>query len=232
MDKFVVEQLLIREGDRRLVDIAFEIDRSTALVGQSGSGKSLTLKALLGMLPTNLDLSLKVKAPFELERGKSVAMVVQNPFTALSPLTTIQKQFFVSPDEAKRYFDMVELDHRLLGRYPSELSGGQLQRVILAFALALKPKLLLLDEPTTALDGRSRDLVMALIARLQKELGFKTLFVTHDIFLSRWFCDTMVVLKEGRVVEWGETETILMNPQEAYTKLLIGSNFKHRGKRA
>jgi len=225
----MVQKLLIKTKERTLVDIAFEIRESLALVGQSGSGKSLTLKALLGMLPSRLSLQMKVEADFELSRGKSVAIVVQNPFTALSPLTKIEDQFFISKNEAKRFLEMVELDGDLLFRYPSELSGGQLQRVVIAMALSSHPKLLLLDEPTTALDSETKKAIMILLKRLQKEMGYKTLFVTHEVEITRMLCEDIAILKDGEIVERGKISEILENPQHAYSKALIASNFKNRG---
>lgn len=228
---FVVKKLLIKDGDKVLVDIAFEIKSSFALVGQSGSGKSLTLKAILGMLPSSLDVEFEYNSSFSLVRGESVAIVVQNPFTALSPLTRINKQFFIGKDEAKRYLKMVELDESLLYRYPSELSGGQLQRVVIAMALSSKPKLLLLDEPTTALDSDSRDSIIALINRLKDEMDFKVLFVTHEVLLTDALCEDIAILKSGKIVESGKTSEVLSDPKEDYSKELINSNFKNRGKR-
>jgi peptide/nickel transport system ATP-binding protein len=228
---FVVKKLLIKDGDRVLVDVAFSIDDSFALVGQSGSGKSLTLKAILGMLPSNLDLLFEYSSPFDLVRGKSVSIVVQNPFTALSPLTRINKQFFINEDEAKRYLKMVELDESLLYRYPSELSGGQLQRVVIAMALSSKPKLLLLDEPTTALDRESRDSIIELINRLKEQMDFRVLFVTHEVLLTSQLCEDIAILKGGKIIESGKTKMVLSNPKEDYSKELIESNFKKRGKR-
>jgi peptide/nickel transport system ATP-binding protein len=228
---FVVKKLLIKDGDKVLVDISFKIDDSFALVGQSGSGKSLTLKAILGMLPNNLDVWFDYESSFDLVRGESVAIVVQNPFTALSPLTKIKSQFFISEDEAKRYLKMVELDESLLHRYPSELSGGQLQRVVIAMALSSKPKLLMLDEPTTALDRDSRDSIIALINRLKKQMDFMVLFVTHEVLLTKELCEDIAILKNGKIIESGKSEEVLANAKEDYSKELINSNFKNRGKR-
>ncbi len=223
-----IKRLKIDSGEKNLVDISFKIDRSLALVGQSGSGKSLTLKALLGMLPSNLKLTLEIDSPFELKRGESVSIVVQNPFTALSPLTKIKDQFFISKDEAKRYLKMVELDESLIYRFPSELSGGQLQRVVIAMALSIKPKLLLLDEPTTALDRDSRDSVIELLNSLKREFGFKILFVTHDLMLTSRLCDDIAILKSGKIVEEGESLSVLHEPKRDYTKELIEANFENR----
>jgi peptide/nickel transport system ATP-binding protein len=228
---FIVKKLLIKDGDKVLVDISFKIDDSFALVGQSGSGKSLTLKAILGMLPSSLDVVFEYESSFKLLRGDTLAIVVQNPFTALSPLTKISSQFFISLDEAKRYLKMVELDESLLHRYPSELSGGQLQRVVIAMALSSKPKLLMLDEPTTALDKESRDSIIALINRLKKQMDFKVLFVTHEVLLTKELCEDIAILKNGKIIERGKSEEVLANAKEDYSKELIESNFKNRGKR-
>lgn len=225
----IVDKLVIKSKDKRLVDLSFEIRDSLALVGQSGSGKSLTLKALLGMLPTSLDVLLDLQSEFVLERGKNVAIVVQNPFTALSPLTKIEKQFFLSKSSAKEFLQMVELEEDVLNRYPSQLSGGQLQRVVIAIALSLKPKLLLLDEPTTALDSQTKMAIMILLKKLQKKMGYKILFVTHEVEITALLCEDIAILKDGIIIERGEIKSVLENPQHAYTKALIGSNFKNRG---
>lgn len=214
-----------------MVDIRFEVRHAFALVGQSGSGKSLTLKALLGMLPKELHADLKVKSDFPLERGKTVSIVPQNPFTALSPLTRIKDQFFQDIETAEKYMAYVELDKNLLFRYPSELSGGQLQRVIIAMALSTQPKLLLLDEPTTALDSRTKESILKLIASLQERIGYKLLFVTHDIEATKLLCEEIAILKEGEIIEEGRVEEVLKHPRTAYAKRLIEANFKQRRKR-
>ena len=228
-----INSLLIKSGTETLVDIEnLPIKKATALVGQSGSGKSLTLKAILDMLPSNLHKSITIDAPFNLEKGSSVSFIPQNPFTALSPLTKISKQFFAPDEKAKELFEMLGLEWSLFNEFPPNLSGGQLQRVIFAIALTNEPKLLLLDEPTTALDAKLRGEVVQILKKLQEKLNFYMLFVTHEINLASKFCDYMVVLKDGKVVESGSVEEVSKSPKEAYTKLLIESNFANREFRA
>ncbi len=223
-----ISKLQITLKEKTLVDIAFEISTSLALVGQSGSGKSLTLKALLGMLPDTMKCSLEHNASFKLEAGKSVSFVPQNPFTALSPLTRIKKQFFTSKERVDELFRQVDLDKELLERFAPELSGGQLQRVVIAMALESSPKLLLLDEPTTALDPKTRVVILDLLKELQKKFGFKILFVTHDMYSAEALCEDICVIKNGQVVERGKMEDIIKNPQQSYTKTLIEANFANR----
>jgi len=228
-----IEELKIETiNDEKLVDISFEIKKTTALVGQSGSGKSLSLKAILGLLPNNLKSSIKIESPFELIRGKTLSFVPQNPFTALSPLTKISKQFFADENRVKELFDMLSLEWRLYNDYPPNLSGGQLQRVIFAMALVNNPKLILLDEPTTALDSDVRNDMINILRELQNRLNFKMLFVTHEINLAASLCEDMVVLKSGKIVEKGKSKDLIKNPKEPYTKLLIESNFENREFRA
>ena len=228
---FRVRKLHIATQEKVLVDIAFEIRRSFALVGQSGSGKSLTLKALLGLLPSTLKVDLDIESDFPLQRGKTLSIVPQNPFTALSPLTRIKDQFFKELSVAEQYMQYVKLDKNLLFRYPSELSGGQLQRVIIAMALSSRPRLLLLDEPTTALDSRTKESILQLIRELQDQMDYRLLFVTHDIDTTRLLCDEIAILKEGKIIEEGRVDTVLRHPKTAYARTLIESNFKYRGKR-
>jgi len=224
---FTCNHLKISTDDKKLVDIDFSFENSFALIGESGSGKSLTLKALLGMLPSTLHVEMDLDG-FLIERGKSVALVPQNPFTALSPLTKIVDQFLISEDEAKKYFEMVGLDTSFLYRFPSELSGGQLQRVVIAFALHVKPKLLLLDEPTTALDIKSKEAILELLKALHVEQKFKLLFVTHDIEAVKGLCENIAIIKEGTIIESGNLKEVIENPKEDYTKQLIDSGFNNR----
>ncbi len=223
-----IQALKITLDNNTLVDINFTINSSLALVGQSGSGKSLTLKALLGMLPSSMKSTIKHDADFEFQAGKTLSLVPQNPFTALSPLTKIKKQFFSDKARVEELFEEVGLDKALLERFPPELSGGQLQRVVITMALESKPKLLLLDEPTTALDPQTKTIVLELLKKLQKKEGFLMLFVTHDISSAAQLCEDICVIKEGKVVEDGIITNILENPKQEYTKTLIQANFANR----
>ena len=223
-----ISKLQITINEIKLVDISFKISSSLALVGQSGSGKSLTIKALLGMLPNNMRVDLECDSDFELIAGETLAFVPQNPFTALSPLTKIRKQFFAPIKRIEELFKQVGLDISLLDRFPPELSGGQLQRVVIAMALSHKPKLILLDEPTTALDPKSRVVILDLLKTLQKEFDFKMLFVTHDMNSAKILCEDICVIKNGKVIESGEMQSILRDPSNEYTKILIDANFANR----
>ena len=223
-----ISKLQIMIDEKKLVDISFHISSSLALVGQSGSGKSLSIKALLGMLPQGMELELEHDSGFELIAGETLAFVPQNPFTALSPLTKIKKQFFVPLEKIELLFAQVGLDISLLERFPPELSGGQLQRVVIAMALSHEPKLLLLDEPTTALDPQMRETILALLKSLQNEFGFKMLFVTHDINSAKILCEDICVIKNGAVIESGKLQSVIKNPKSEYTKTLIDANFANR----
>ncbi len=223
-----IPKLKIILKDKTLVDINFNINSSLALVGQSGSGKSLTLKALLGMLPSSMACELEFNAQFVLKAGDTISFVPQNPFTALSPLTKIKKQFFIPHAKKKELFSLVGLDEELLERFAPELSGGQLQRVVIAMALESSPKLLMLDEPTTALDPDTRVLILELLKRLQDKMGFKILFVTHDMNSAKKLCEDICVIKDGKVVEDGKMSEILTNPHANYTKTLMDASFANR----
>ena len=222
------KSLKVYNKERLIVDISFQIYSSLALVGESGSGKSLTLKALIDMLPSGFFSQIDLNSPFEFQRGKTVSFIPQNPFTALSPMTKISKQWFGDTKRAKELFEIVGLNWELFFRYPPQLSGGQLQRVIFAMALEFYPKLILLDEPTTALDPNLRDEIANVLIQLQDKFGFFMLFVTHDINLASKICEDMLVIQNGKVVEAGKSRDILSSPKEIYTKNLIEANFANR----
>jgi len=225
---FTCKSLTVKNKDKYLLDISFSVEKSFALIGQSGSGKSLTLKSILGMLPNSLEYLLDIDSDYKFERGKTVSIVPQNPFTALSPLTRIKKQFFIEKSEIEKYINLVGLDIDIINRFPSQLSGGQLQRIIIAMALSIKPSLLLLDEPTTALDKQSKIAILDLIKKLQQLEDFDMLFVTHDISTVEKLCDKIAILREGKILEEGNMSEVLKNPKNSYTKKLIDAGFEHR----
>ena len=224
---FICKKLKIKSNDRVLVDIDFHFENSFALIGQSGSGKSLSLKALLGMLSSDLEVEIDLVGR-SFKRGDSISFVPQNPFTALSPLTKIIDQFLVSRSRAINFFEMVGLDPKLLDRFPSQLSGGQLQRVVIAFALEIEPELLLLDEPTTALDESSKKEILNLLKKLHAEKKFKMIYVTHDIESTKGLCEEIAIIKDGKIVEIGNLDEVILNPKNIYTKKLIEASFKNR----
>lgn len=219
-----IKKLQISIKDKKLVDISFLINTSTALIGQSGSGKSLTLKSLLNLLPSNLELVFDIKSDFDLN-SSNIGFIPQNPFTSLSPMTKIKNQFFCSEEKKIELFKLVGLEEFYLNRFPSQLSGGQLQRVVIAIALSNNIKLLLLDEPTTALDENSKSIILDLIENLSEKLNILILFVTHDINSIKKICNNIVIIKNGQVIETGKTLEVLQNPKSDYTKQLIHSTF-------
>lgn len=222
-----IKKLCIKNDLLKIVDIKLCIKTSTALIGESGSGKSLTLKAILGLLPNNLRTILEVDSDFSLER-KNISFIPQNPFTSLSPLTKIKDQFFCKEEKIITALELVGLKKEMKDRFPLELSGGQLQRVIIAIAITKEPKLLLLDEPTTALDDKNKKLILELIMDLKEKIGFLVLFVTHDITSIKNLCEDILILKDGKIVEEGKTLEVLQNPQNEYTKKLIDKTFYNK----
>ena len=229
MSKVQISKLIIKDSkvNSDLVNIDFNINNSLSLIGESGSGKSLTLKALLNLLPNNLKKEVSVFSEFELN-AKNVSFIPQNPFTSLSPMTKIDKQFFCDEEEKLRCINLVGLESWVLNRFPSQLSGGQLQRLVIAIALSTKPKLLLLDEPTTALDTQNKEKILNLLKDLKERLNLMLLYVTHDIFSIEDICEEILILKKGKVIERGLTKDILYNPKEEYTKKLLNADFKNK----
>ena len=226
---FNCNKLEIFNNNTKLVDIQFKIESSLALIGESGSGKSLILKQILNMLPNNLISNFKYEANFKLDKSNTLTFIPQNPFTSLSPMTKIKNQFMMDYDLAKENMKLVDLDEKLLNRFPIELSGGQLQRVIIAMAIKKDVKLMLLDEPTTALDKENSKIIINLLKNLQNQLNFLILFVTHDIKSIENFCNKVIILNKGYVIEEGNLKDILKNPQNQYTRRLINSSFSNRG---
>jgi peptide/nickel transport system ATP-binding protein len=228
--------------------VSFDIpEHSTvALVGESGSGKSVTAMSILNLLPDNAQRSgvieyegrdlLKASLP-ELQtlRGKEIACVFQDPMTSLNPVFSVGQQLAEPLQRHLRMSRRAAIDRaeallievgipepkRRLASYPHELSGGQQQRVMIAMALACEPKLLIADEPTTALDVTIQRQILELIAKLQERHRMSVLFISHDLGLVGEIADHVVVMRQGVVREQGAVARIFHSPQDAYTKALL-----------
>jgi oligopeptide/dipeptide ABC transporter ATP-binding protein len=238
-----------RPGARTILkDVTFGVSEGEALglVGESGSGKSMTLRAVLGTVPRGSVLGGSVSfdgtslaslggARLRRLRGAQIGVVGQDPRASINPVRTIES--FLTEglvdvlgrprDEARdavaRLLDMVGLHDpgRVLASYPHQLSGGMLQRVAIAAALATQPRLLLADEPTTALDVTTQSEVMAIIDELRREHGMAMVFVTHDLELAAAVCDRIAVMYAGEIVEIGTPEQLHTAPRHPYTRLLM-----------
>lgn len=223
------------EDGRLLVDhLSLQLKRgeTLGLVGESGSGKTLTLKSLIGLLPKNLSESYEEK-----KINGNVAMIFQNPMSALDPLCPVFAQLIevvmirqnVSKKEAvccaNELIERLGLPKELSkkDRLPSELSGGQCQRILIAMALACNPDVLLCDEPTTALDVTVQKQTLDLILSLQKEMNFAILFVTHNLAVAAGICSHLAVMHHGKIVERAATKEILLTPKDEYTKMLLSA---------
>ena len=159
MSYIKIKKLKISTNEKELVNISFDITNSTALIGESGSGKSLTLKSLLNLLPKTFTFEKNIESDFELNYD-TIAFIPQNPFTSLSSMTKIKNQFFCSNEKKEEVLKLLDLDNSILNKFPPQLSGGQIQRVVIAIALSRNTKILLLDEPTTALDFENKNILL------------------------------------------------------------------------
>ena len=233
MSQLIINKLSLTYQNQQLVDLNHNgehniiIDDSVALVGQSGSGKSLTLKAILKMTPKEINVLFEYDCDFELNY-QNIGFIPQNPFTSLSPMTKISKQFFCKEDKIDELLNLVKIDLDFKNKFPSQLSGGQLQRIVIAIALSKNPKILLLDEPTTALDINSKNSILKILKELKQKLNFLIVFVSHDIESIIDICQHIIILKDGKICESGLTQNVLNSPQNIYTQELIKSNFKNR----
>ncbi|RXI29183.1 ABC transporter ATP-binding protein [Arcobacter defluvii] len=222
-----INKLIIDANEKTLVNISFDITDSTALIGESGSGKSLTLKSLLNLLPSFMKTEKVIDSNFKLNYD-TIGFIPQNPFTSLSSMTKIKNQFFCSDEKKEEVLKLLALDESILNKFPTQLSGGQIQRVVIAIAISRNIKLLLLDEPTTALDEENKNNIINIINDLKKRLNILILFVTHDINSIKEICKDIVIIKDGIIIEKGSTKDILSSPKEDYTKKLINSTFKNK----
>jgi peptide/nickel transport system ATP-binding protein len=219
------------------------------ILGESGSGKSVTLRALIRLLPprnTRIEgevridgqdvLAMRPQALRDL-RGGLAAMIFQEPMTALDPVYTVGQQIgealrrhtgcssHAARERALELLELVRIPsaERRLDAYPHELSGGLRQRAMIAMALSCNPRLLLADEPTTALDATVQVQVLILLRRLQRELGMGMIFVTHDLGVASEIADTIAVMYAGRIVESGPVAQVLSAPEHPYTAGLLAS---------
>ena len=240
--------LRVRIGDAEPVDgvdLSVAAGEMLGIVGESGSGKSLTLRAILRLLPPAAIVSGQVlwqgrdlaAADMRRVRGRQIAMIFQEPSTALNPVLPIGLQITESLGAhlglrgaaARRraigLLDQVGIPDagRRLGSYPHEFSGGMRQRAMIAIALAAGPKLLLADEPTTALDVTIQDQILQLLLRLKHELGMAVILVTHDLGVVAGACDRMAVFYAGRVAETGPVDAVFRRPSHGYTLGLMRS---------
>ena len=230
-------------------DVSFEIMQGEifGLVGESGSGKSTVVQAVLRTLPppavitggkviiNNKDILSISNTDVLQYRWKQISIVMQSALNALNPVLTIREQIkdvleihsFLTGEAVDNriheLLSLIDIDVSRLDSYPHELSGGMRQRAVIAIALALMPPLIIMDEPTTALDVIVEREILAKIIELQKELGFTILFITHDLATVKAIADDIVVMYRGRIIEQGDKRNILTPPHEPYTELLLSS---------
>lgn len=232
----------------RGVSFSVAAGETVALVGESGSGKSVTALSAVGLLPDSAEIKGSVtfegaqmigarEAELRRVRGNDISFVFQEPMTSLNPLHTVEKQITEAlalhqgltgaPARAR----VLELMHKVgireaesrLNAYPHQLSGGQRQRVMIAMALANGPRLLVADEPTTALDVTIQAQILELLADLKREEGMAMLFITHDLGIVRRVADRVCVMQQGEIVEQGPTDEVFANPQHPYTQKLLAA---------
>jgi peptide/nickel transport system ATP-binding protein len=239
------------QGLRRVVDdISFDLTSGETLciAGESGSGKSVTSLAILRLLPKaslvisagkvllgGKDLTALADRDMRGIRGKDIAMIFQEPMTSLNPVMTIGAQMTEairehrvggSPEQlAKQMLDAVKMTEpaKRLTQYPHELSGGMRQRVMIAMALSCRPKLMIADEPTTALDVTVQAQILDLMRELKAEFGTAIMLITHDMGVVAQMADRVLVMQQGKLVEHGSANQIFTAPRESYTQDLLGS---------
>lgn len=231
-----------------LEDVSFSVKAGKCLgiLGESGSGKSMTTKAILGLL--NRDFQISGSAIFEGKdllqmgdgnlralRGSAIGMILQNPMTCFDPLYKIGNQIYETFDahgiyprdqykaEAIKLLEKMRIHdpEGVLQKFPHQLSGGMLQRVMIGIAMSMNPRLLICDEPTTAIDSITQYEIIKEFQRIKAESNVGMLFITHDVSVISHIADEVIVLNKGKLVDRGPFSDILKNPKDAYTKLLI-----------
>ena len=231
--------------------VTFDLHKgeTLAIVGESGSGKSVACKTIMRILSSNgyikdgqilfdgKDLTKISEKDMEKVRGKDIAMIFQDPMTSLNPTMTIGKQImepiikhqgFSKEDARKRAIELIELvgisdAEKRFKQYPHQFSGGMRQRIVIAISLACNPKVLIADEPTTALDVTIQAQILELIKDLQEKTGVAVIFITHDLGVVANMADRVAVMYFGKIIEYGTSDDIFYDPKHPYTWGLLGS---------
>jgi microcin C transport system ATP-binding protein len=237
---------------KAVADVSFSIQsgETLALVGESGSGKSVTAHSILRLLPypkaqhpdgrilyAGQDLLQASQQQMRGIRGNAISMIFQEPLTALNPLQTVEKQIAevlelhrglrgnALRSQVIELLEQVNIDNpeQRLNSYPHQLSGGQRQRVMIAMAIANEPRLLIADEPTTALDVTVQAQILELLKSIQKRTGMSILLITHDLSIVKRYANRVAVMQHGKLVEQSDCETLFHSPQHAYTQQLLAA---------
>ena len=231
-------------------DVSFKIKKGSivGLVGESGCGKSTLSKCILNLVDAtsgsvifedkvlyDIELNKKISKKDMLNLRKDMQMIFQDPYSSLDPKITIGKTIVdgirkhqniskeEAYEEAKKALELCGLDKSYINRYPYEFSGGQRQRIAIARVLALKPKFIICDEPTSALDVSIQSQILNLMLDLKEKFNLTYLFISHNLNVTRCFCDEIIVMNNGKIVEDGDIKSIYLNPKNSYTKKLISS---------
>lgn len=238
-----------KKSSTKLVDnISFSLKKGECLgiLGESGSGKSMTCKAIMGLLDKNFqiegsaiyennDLLKKNSEDMRKLRGKEIAMVLQNPMTCFDPLypigyqmaETFAEHLDLNQEEIKKksieILELMQLKNAedILHKYPHQLSGGMLQRIMIGLALAMEPKLLIADEPTTAIDAVTQYEIMKEFIKIKEKYKVAIIFISHDLSVISKIADNVIVMSNGKAVAQGDKNYIFSSEKEEYTKMLI-----------
>lgn len=226
-------------------NISFKLQKKeiVGLLGESGSGKSTVGLSILRLIASpgkiisgkiflhNTDILKLNKEEMTKIRGRKISMIFQDPFSSLNPVLTVGEQICetillhqkLNRKEAKEktisLLELVKIDPLRINNYPHQFSGGMNQRVMIAIALSCEPEFLIADEPTTALDTRTQEEILALIHKLQKQLGFGMLFITHNFKIAEKICDRFLIMQNGSIIEEGTS--VFTKPTHSYTQKLI-----------